>query len=168
MRAARGLARVGAAFALSATAAPCSADPLKLEPGKPAEIACDTKSVVVATDAANATSGNIRLKLEVVQGGDAAKPAGTWSVIAVDAAHKGSFAAREKEACAKGCPLAVGPDGAVQIWAPGPKALASLADGEALLLAVIKPATLALRASTFRGKDIEALEEGTCRVAPAP
>ena len=62
-----------AAFIALAVAshAPLNAEPLKLEPGKATEITCDTKAVVVATDAANATAGTINLKLDVA-GGDKA------------------------------------------------------------------------------------------------
>lgn len=142
----------------------CFADPLRLEAGKPFDLLCDTKSVVVATDAANATSGAVRLRLEAKA--DAPK-SGTWSIVSVDDAHKGSFATSRREECAKGCPMSVPASAEFQLWYPVPKTLDKLADGEGLLIAVIKPDTLALRASTFRGKDIEALEQGQCRmVAP--
>ena len=50
------------------------------------------------------------------------------------------------------------------IVGPGPKSLDKLAADEILLLAVIKPESLVLKASTFRGPSIEALENGTCTV----
>lgn len=164
MSAATPLAIAGAMLAFTAASAVALADPLKLEGGKPLEIGCDTRSVVVATDAAKATSGAIRLKLEPAAG-DRPKT-GTWSILSVDAAHQGGFATTQRDTCAKGCPMTVSANGEAQLWAPEVKTIDKLKDGESLLIAVIKPDTFALRASTFRGKEIEALEEGQCRMVP--
>lgn len=138
--------------------------PLELRPGEPVEITCETKSVVVATGAANATAGALRLALEL---GDATAPTadrGRWRIVAVDTAHKGSLASIQAETCADGCPLALGSDD-VQLWAPAPKGVVELGPDELLMLAVLKTATLQLRVSTFRGQQIEALESGACRIA---
>ena len=161
MSAAPPLPRSIIALAILTVAASALADPLKLEPGKPLEVSCETKSVVVATDAANATSGAIKLKLEPAA--DSPK-SGTWTILSTDDRHKGSFAAANRETCAKGCPMTISAANEAQLWAPEAKTIDKLKDGESLLIAVIKPDTFALRASTFRGKDIEALEEGQCRV----
>lgn len=155
-------AAVPALMALCAAPA-CHADPLKLQPGKPIELICDTKSVVVATDAADATSGKLTLALEADTDGT---KSGSWRIVSVDEAHKGSFAGSRRERCAKGCPITIAAGGDIQLWQPEPKSLDKLGDGESLLIAVIKPDGLALRASTFRGKDIEALEGGQCRMDP--
>ncbi len=135
--------------------------PLTLAPGMPVEIACATKSVVVATGAANATSGHLMLKLELA-GGEQSK--GIWSIVGVDPNHKGSLAAMQAQTCAKGCPLALG-EADVQLWAPAPKGVVELDSNELLMLAVLKTATLELKVSTFRGQQIEALESGTCRAS---
>ena len=150
----------------AAASAPAVADTLKLEGGQPLSVQCGTKSVVVATNAAKATSGAIRLELDLKLATAEKPKSGTWTIVAVDAAHTGTFGVAEREMCAKGCPFTVAADGTVQLWAPQPKTIDKLADDETLLIAVIKPGTLALRASTFRGKEIEALEEGQCRLAP--
>ncbi len=144
--------------------APPSAVPaLALGPGKPVEIACTTKSVVVATGAANATSGNLTLKLELAAADGPAK--GTWSILSVSPTHRGSLATLQAETCAKGCPLALG-ETDVQLWAPAPKGVVELGADELLMLAVLKTASLELKVSTFRGQQIEALESGTCEVVP--
>lgn len=140
---------------------PLHAEPLKLEPGKSIEITCDTRAVVVATDAAAATAGAIRLKLDVAAGEKAEK--GTWSVVSADDAHKGSLAQRHKETCAKGCPFDLSGKGEFQLWAPEPKTIDKLGDKDTLTVAVIKPDNSEIRASTFVGREIEALESGACK-----
>lgn len=142
------------------------AEPLKLEGSKPLVVECDTKSVVVATDAAKATSGAIRLKLELALATAEKPKTGTWTIVSVDDTHKGAFAVAQRETCAKGCPFTVAANGEPQLWAPEAKTLDKLGESDSLLIAVIKTDSLALRASTFRGKDIEALEEGQCRMVP--
>lgn len=138
---------------------------LKLEPAKPIEIVCATKSVVVAPNAANASNGNLRLVLVLKDA--AAKPqTGAWRIAAVDAAHTGSLGQREGKACAEACPLTVAADDNIELWSPAPKGIGELADGERLLLAVVKTRSLDLRATTFSGKQIESLEEGSCRIGP--
>jgi hypothetical protein len=62
--------------------------------------------------------------------------------------------------------LKVAENGNVELWAPAPKGIDALQVGERLLIAIVKADTLALRASTFSGKEIESLEEGTCRTEP--
>lgn len=58
--------------------------------------------------------------------------------------------------------MTLGVGGDIQLWAPAPKLLDALKEGEVLLLAVIR-ADATLRASTFKGPQIEALEEGRCK-----
>jgi hypothetical protein len=136
---------------------------LKLEPAKPVELTCRSKSVVVSANAANASNGT--LKLTLVLKDTTAKPAtGAWRIASVDSAHTGSLGQREGKTCAEACPLTLAADGNVELWSPAPKAIDKLAEGELLLLAVVKAATLDLRATTFSGKQIESLEEGTCRI----
>lgn len=156
------LAVVGAGSGIAAEPPPAALAPLLLEPGKPVEISCRTKAVVVATNAANATSGGLRLKL--VTTADSSGAAGTWTIVAVDDAHKGSLAALQAKACANGCPVIYEKGADVQLWAPMPKGIDKLGPDEILLLAVLKPG-LQLKASTFRGQQIEALESGTCEIA---
>lgn len=142
------------------------ASALKLEPGKAVQITCESKSVVVATNAANATSGAMTLRLELTAG--ASDGAGTWRPVAVDAGHAGSLAAMQGKVCEQGCPLVQQAAGAdIQLWAPAPKAITALQSDELLMLAVLKTATLDFKASTFRGQQVEALESGSCRIADA-
>jgi hypothetical protein len=138
---------------------------LKLEVAKPVEISCFTKSVVVKTNAANATTGELKLTLLLKD--TASKPAkGAWRIASVAGQHTGSLGQREAKTCAEACPLTIAVDGNIELWAPSRKAIDQLADGEMLLLAVIKSDSLDLRATTFSGKEIESLEEGTCRSGP--
>lgn len=139
--------------------APADGATITLEPGTAVAIACDTRAVVVADGAPAATRGTIRLALERTA---AAAAAGRWTPASADPGHTGSFAARERAACASGCPLTLAPNGEIQLWAPAAKSLDTVKEGETLLLAIIR-ADRALRASTFRGQSIEALEEGPCR-----
>lgn len=134
---------------------------LALAPGKAVELACAGKAFVVATNAPQATTGSLRLSLVAE---DASR--GRWRIVSVDAGHTGSLGHREAKSCAEGCPLVVAGTDQIQLWSPAPKALDQLADAEMLLIAVVKTATLDLRATTFNGKQIEALEEGRCEVAP--
>jgi hypothetical protein len=89
-------------------------------------------------------------------------PTGAWRIAFVDGAHAGSLGQREAKTCAESCPLTVAADGNVELWSPAPKGIDKLAEGELLLLGVLKAATLELRATTFNGKQIESLEEGRC------
>ena len=158
------LAIVFMQFASSSSLAADSAKTplLKLEVAKPIEITCSTKSVVVAANAANATTGELKLSL-LLKDAAAKPPSGAWRIAAVSEQHEGSLGKREAKACAEACPLTIGADGNIELWSPAPKGITQLADGELLLLAVVKSKSLDLRATTFNGKQIEALEEGTCR-----
>lgn len=141
--------------------APALADPLKLEPGKPVEIACETRSVVVAGEA-KVSKGALRLKLEVAAGAGG-NEAGTWSVVSVDPGHAASFARVHKEPCAKGCPIQPGPKSQPMLWAPRIALPDAMEADAALTVVAIDPEKLTLKASTFRAKDLAALEQGECR-----
>ncbi|MCB1515285.1 MAG: hypothetical protein KDJ18_10885 [Hyphomicrobiaceae bacterium] len=146
-------------------AKPVPPPPLRLDPGGSIEISCDTQAVLVATGAANATSGRIHLRLERT-----ADPThdGQWTPLDDGATHAASLAVMQAKACATGCPLMIGKNDDLQLWAPAAKSLDKLGADELLLLAVIKSATWQLKASTFRGQQIEALESGVCtRSSPA-
>lgn len=136
-----------------------------LAPGTEITIACTTKSVVVATAAAKVSNGPVGLVLAAATStaSGSGPLTGSWRIVSVGDQHQASFAATQREVCKNGCPLAVQPSGEVQLWAPKLNTLDKIGDGELLFVAVLKPASLDLRASTFRGKDIEALEQGTCR-----
>jgi hypothetical protein len=150
------------AAALACAHAAAAAEPFKLEPGKAVTLTCQTQSIVVKDDGPAPTKGAITLRLEVKDPATAS----TWTPLTADDIHKGAFATAFKTTCASGCPMTVPTNGEPQLWAPAPKSLDKLGDDEVLLLAVIKPETLGLKASTFRGHAIEALENGTCVVAP--
>lgn len=133
---------------------------ITLESGKSALITCDTKAVVVAEGAPAATKGLLKLRLELA--GSEPVPQGRWSIASVGDAHTGSLAFTQRKTCEAGCPLTLPAGGDIQLWAPKPSSIDQIGDRDVLLLAIIKPATGVLRASTFRGKAIEALEEGKC------
>ncbi len=137
----------------------------RLELNKPIEFACQTKAVVVAQDAANATTGTLRLSL-VLKEASGSLQRGVWRVIDADPGHAGSLGHRHAQTCVEACPLTMTQDDQLQLWAPAPKSIDQLANGEILLLAVVKTASLDLRATTFSGNEIEALEEGSCRITP--
>lgn len=157
-------AAAAATLAVSAVASVAAAEALpRLTPGSTIDIACDSKSVVVATNAADATNGGFRLRLDAGSAADGS--GGRWSVVSADAAHRGSLALMQAKPCATGCPLVVG-DSDIQLWAPSPKGIDTLGADELLMLAVLKSADMTFKASTFRGQQIEALESGTCSLAP--
>ena len=136
--------------------------PLLLPPGSVVELECQTQAVLVATGAANASSGGLRLRLERT-----ADPAsdGRWMPMSESGSHAASLATMQAKTCAAGCPFNMSKDGDVQLWAPSPKGIDKLEANELLLLAIIKADKLQLKASTFRGQQIEALESGSCRRA---
>lgn len=138
---------------------------LKLDPGASVEITCDTQAVLVATGSANATSGQIRLRLERT-----ADPGqdGQWTPLDDGGAHAASFAVLQAKTCATGCPFTIGKDDDLQLWAPAAKSIDKLGPDELLLLAVIRASSMQLKASTFRGQSIEALESGACSTAQTP
>lgn len=155
------LSAVLAAF-IAMTAPAAAAEPLKLELGKAVTLTCQTQSIVIKDNGPAPTKGSVTLRLEVKEPASAS----TWTPVSTDDAHKGAFANAFKTTCASGCPMTISANGELQLWAPAPKSLDKLGDDEVLLLAVIKPDTLSLKASTFRGQAIEALENGTCAVTP--
>lgn len=151
------------AIALAANSALAVAEPLKLEPGKPFEIACETQSVVVAGEA-KVSRGSLRFRVT-----PAAEPmggqAGSWSVIAVEGSHAASFASVHKEACAGGCPVQIGAKSQLMLWAPRLAMPEAMEGNAALTVAALDAEKLTLKASTFRAKDLAALEQGDCRRA---
>ncbi len=153
---------LSALTACLALTAPAAAEPLKLEVGKPVTLLCQTQSIVVKDDGPAPSKGAVTLQLEIKEPASAS----AWTPVSAGEAHKGAFATTFKTTCASGCPMTIPANGELQLWAPSPKSLDKLGDDEVLLLAVIKPDTLSLKASTFRGQAIEALENGTCAVTP--
>ena len=140
------------------------ADPLKLAPGAPVVLACQTQSAVLIPEAAS-TTGEMRLKLEAAAAGADAGAKGTWSVTALAAAHTASFAARDLARCKSGCDLIAAAGRPIELWSPrriGPEKLPA---GEPLTVITIDPATLKLTASTTISNAIAALEKGECKLA---
>jgi hypothetical protein len=157
------LTRNATAFVIAMPfAQPAAAEPLKLDFGKPVILTCQTQSIVVKDDGPAPSKGAVTLRLEVKEPATAS----TWTPVSVADAHKGAFASAFKTTCAMGCPMTVPASGEPQLWVPAAKSIDKLGPDEVLLLAVIKPDTLSLKASTFRGQSIEALESGTCEVVP--
>lgn len=158
----RRLAIVGVLLTPSVGVHGAGAEPLKLEVGKTVTLACQSQSIVIRDNGPAPTKGGVTLRLERNATGDSA----SWTPLTADDVHKGAFAVAHKSACASGCPLLVSASGELQLWAPTPKSLDKLGADDVLFLAVIKPDGLSLKASTFRGQSIEALENGTCTVTP--
>lgn len=156
-----GLLKAFATASACLSMAPALADPLKLEPGKPAEIVCETQSVVVAGEA-KVSKGALRLKLEGAAEAGGVE-AGTWSVDSVDAGHAASFAHVHKAPCATGCPIQLGAKSQLMLWAPRIAMPDAMSGDAALTVTGIDPDKLTLKASTFRAKDLAALEQGECR-----
>lgn len=139
--------------------------PLRLGPGEAVALVCATQAVLVATGAANASNGSLQLRLERTSnpGED-----GRWKPVGDNGAHAASLGVMHAKTCADGCPFNIGKDDDLQLWAPAPKGVDKLAPDELLSVAVIKSATGRLKASTFRGQQIEALESGSCQRADQP
>lgn len=156
--------RAAAAVVLAtlACAPVAAADPLNLAPGQTVELTCETRSVVVAGEA-KVSKGEIRLKLTGTE--PQGTQAGTWSVVKVDTGHASSLAAVHRQACASACPLQIGAKAQPMLWAPRIAMPDAMEGDAALTIVAIDPDTLALKASTYRSKDIAALEQGTCRRA---
>lgn len=142
-------------------------------PGQTAAYDCDTEAFGMDFTPFKKTDGTIRLSLsanasDAPAGGAPNTPAGTWQVSGPADRHVASIAALVAEGCAKGCPFTLSPKGEAMLWAPSPKSLDKLGEAETLTIAVLKPAPLSVSISTFRGRDIVALEKGACRkAAPA-
>ena len=158
----RGIRRV---LACGLTLAPVAADaePLKLFPGTPVTLACETQSVVLIPEAAS-SKGEVRLKLDAAAAGSYAGARGTWSVTGLDASQTASFAALDRERCKNGCDLIAAEGRKIELWSPKRTAPGTLLAGEPLTVAVIDPETLKLSASTVIGNAIAALEKGECKV----
>ena len=142
---------------------PAVADPLKLTPGTPVMLKCETQSVVLIPEAASST-GEIRLKLEL-RDNTGPDQDGVWSVAAIAASHTASFAVRGKDTCAAGCFLNLGKGARFELWSPRRVSPASMPAGEPLTVIAIDTATLKLTASTTISNAIAALEKGDCKVA---
>jgi hypothetical protein len=141
------------------------ANPLALEPGKALVLECETESIHLESEKFKATRGKLRLRLEVPAASAAGQDA-RWTVVSVADTHGASFAAQHQKACAGGCPLIVAAGAEPQLWAPRRVAPEQLRPDELLTVAAIKPDGLVLRASTFRAKELAALERGECKQAP--
>lgn len=142
-------------------------------PGTVAAYDCATEAIGMDFTPFKKTSGTIRLTL-TRKAADAAAdpapnaPAGTWRVSGNGETHVASIAKLLKEACAPDCPLTLSVKGEAMLWSPAPRSLDKLGEGELLTIAVMKPEPLTVSISTFRGRDIVALEKGTClRVEPS-
>lgn len=142
-------------------------------PGTVAAYDCATEAIGMDFTPFKKTSGTIRLTL-TRKAADAPAdpapnaPAGTWRVSDNGETHVASIAKLPKQACAPDCPLTLSVKGEAMLWSPAPRSLDKLGEGELLTIAVMKPEPLSVSISTFRGRDIVALEKGAClRVEPS-
>lgn len=156
---------MGIAAAASQPAA--AADPLvlPLEAGQPVEITCTTRALVVADEKFSATRGTFRLRL-VLKDATTDPPAGEWSIVTSTPEHTASLSIVHGEACKVACPLVARPGVRPELWAPRRAAPEAMPGEDALTVAAIDTAKSALRATTFRAKELHALEEGECRREP--
>lgn len=157
-RAARAGGLLFAAGVAAGPTAPADAA-IVLAPGVTITLDCSTQSVVVAPTAAT-SNGIVRLALTPGEG----TVAGTWTIVRVADTHSASFARAQETACKAGCELMTGAGGRLELWAPK-RAAPGANGGASLTLAVLDMASLDLKASTFAGGDLSALETGTCTQA---
>lgn len=141
-------------------------------PGDAAAFTCDSEAIGMDFTPFKKTGGTIRLTLtrkaaEASADPLANAPVGTWRVSGNAEAHAASIAKLVMETCANGCPFTLSSKGEAMLWAPAPKSLDKLGEGETLTIAVLKPEPLSVSISTFRGRDIVALEKGACHKADA-
>jgi hypothetical protein len=140
---------------------------------------CDTEAFGMDFTPFKKTDGMIRLALSAKSDGAPAvegpnAPAGSWTVALAGqdsktaGSHVASIATLVAQTCANGCPYTLSPKGEAMLWAPEPKSLDKLGDKETLTIAVLKSEPLSVSVSTFRGRDIVALEKGPCRKAELP
>lgn len=140
---------------------------------------CDTEAFGMDFTPFKKTDGMIRLALTAKSDGAPAvegpnAPAGSWTVALAGqdsrpaGRHVASIATLVAQTCANGCPYTLSPKGEAMLWAPEPKSLDKLGDKETLTIAVLKSEPLSVSVSTFRGRDIVALEKGPCRKAELP
>lgn len=141
-----------------------------VHPGAVVAYECDTEAFGMDFTPFKKTEGTIRLTLRAVAaeqetGAGPHSPAGTWQVSGPDGdAHVASIARLVGQICQKdGCPFTLSAKGEAMLWQPAPKSLDKLGEKETLTIAVLKPAPLSISISTFRGRDIVALEKGACR-----
>lgn len=154
----------------AAKSAPQSAD--LVAPGTVADYDCVTEAIGMDFAPFKKTNGTIRFTISrnaAVAGQPtdpkANAPDGTWRVSGNGETHVASITKLAAETCANGCPLTLSEKGEAMLWAPGPMPLEKLGEVETLTIAVVRPQPLSVSISTFRGRDIVALEKGTCRKA---
>lgn len=134
-------------------------------------LTCDTEAFGMDFNPFKKTNGTIQLDLKPsASPSDAKLPVvGTWYVKSSNTGHVASIATLLAEICIDGCPITRSPGGLPLLWAPAPKALDDVGETEMLTIAALKSEPLSISISTFRGRDIVALEKGPCRfVADGP
>lgn len=153
----------GAFLALVFCTTVCIADPIMFEDGKAKQLVCNTKALDLSASPFKETVGSFTIRLTVT-GTEAGNRIGRWSVAGVDQNHTGSFAAKNKDNCAKSaCVIRIAPKKAPELWAPKPMSLDKLGKDERLTLVVIEEKTLKLKGTVFLGKAPDVLENGTCK-----
>lgn len=128
------------------------------EPAKAVVLRCATGAFGMDFTPFKKTDGNIRVTIMV----EAPAATGRWQVAALGDGHAASIATLLAGRCDGGCPATRDEKGGYQLWAPAPKALQQLADDEMLTIGVVAPDLKDIKISTFRGRDIVALEKGEC------
>lgn len=128
-------------------------------------LTCDTEAFGMDFNPFKKTNGTIQLDLKPsASPSDAKSPVvGTWYVKSSNTGHVASIATLLAEICIDGCPITRSPGGRPLLWAPAPKALDDVGETETLTIAALKSKPLSVSISTFRGRDIVALEKGTCK-----
>ncbi len=139
-----------------------AAEPLDLT--NPVSLTCETSAVILDAEPFKASQGNVSIEVKL---DDTAAPdgLGRWKVTSNGEKHASSFGATAPKSCNPDCPLTQGKDGTIQLWSPKPMALTQISDGETLVLISINKTSLELKASSFRDKQLAALERGECKLA---
>jgi hypothetical protein len=134
-----------------------------LDLSKPLSLSCETTAVKLDANPFQASKGTIVLALAL---DDSANPKGSgrWKLSSNTPEHAASFAAATPKSCNPDCPFTRGKDGSIQLWSPKPLALSQLDETTSLVLISINPATMELKASSFRNKELAGLERGECSV----
>lgn len=128
-----------------------------------AQLTCETSAVILDVSPFKASQGPILIEMTL---DDTTKPdgPGRWKATTSDPEHTSSFASTIIAACKPDCPFTRGKDGSIQLWSPKPMALTQIEDATTLVLININPTSLELKASSFRAKQLAALERGECKV----
>ncbi len=134
-----------------------------LDLSKPLLLICETSAVKLDTEPFEATKGDIVVRLQLEDTSNPDGP-GRWRATTRSAKHTSSLAILTKDSCEPDCPFNQSKDGSIQLWSPRPMALTQLDDSTTLVLISLSPASLEMKASFFKNRQLSGLERGDCKV----